>query len=117
MGLSLCVLVDDGLHLGFRSQGSLDSLLSHDDDDRESLSDLVNDPELAPIDEPENWQSVVDKKVVKKHGKKEVMRQERIYGQWTVDCERSVHSLLLLCSVTVSVSSFCMVCGVVEAVR
>ena len=63
-----------------RSQGSLDSLLSHDDDDRETLSDLVNDPELALIDEPDNWQSIVDKKAVKKHSKKEVIRQERIYG-------------------------------------
>ncbi|XP_062516562.1 uncharacterized protein LOC134191929 isoform X2 [Corticium candelabrum] len=62
-----------------KSQGSLDSLLSHDDDDRETLSDLVNDPELALIDEPDNWQSIVDKKAVKKHSKKEVIRQERIY--------------------------------------
>ena len=65
----------------FRSQGSLDSLSLHDDDDKESLSELVNEPELAIIDEPENWQSLVDKKLIRKQGKKEVMRQERIYGK------------------------------------
>jgi hypothetical protein len=51
-----------------------------EDYDKDSLSVVVNEPELVLINEPKSWESFVDKKMVKKLSKNERIRQEIIYG-------------------------------------
>eukprot|EP00118_Oscarella_pearsei_P011775 m.81743 g.81743 ORF g.81743 m.81743 type:complete len:1794 (+) comp36247_c0_seq4:312-5693(+) len=65
-----------------KSQGSLDTLVASLSDEvgyGEKYEFLLDDSELALVVDTENWQNDVDKKLLKKLGRKEVARQELIH--------------------------------------